>query len=94
LTNFLDYVNILIRNYETQIKEVIFVADYTKMWELKRKMKEEGITYAELADEIGMGVNTLSDKLNGKSSFNIDEVQRIMKVLKIKNSEVPHYFFN
>jgi transcriptional regulator with XRE-family HTH domain len=73
---------------------VIFVADYTKMWELKRKMKEEGITYAELADEIGMGVNTLSDKLNGKSSFNIDEVQRIMKVLKIKNSEVPHYFFN
>lgn len=72
----------------------MYLADYTKMWELKRKVKEEGLTYAELAEKVGMGKNTLSDKLNGKSTFNIDEVQRLMGVLNIENKEVPHYFFN
>lgn len=70
------------------------MADYTKMWNLKKRIKEEGLNYEELATKIGMGVNTLSNKLNGKSTFDIDEVQEIMKALNIKNSEVPHYFFN
>jgi hypothetical protein len=70
------------------------LADYTKMWELKRKIKEEGYTYAELAVEIGMGANTLSDKLNGKSTFTIDEVQLIVEILDIDPREIPKYFFN
>lgn len=68
--------------------------DYTKMWNLKRKMKEEGITYKEMADKIGMGVNTLSDKLNGKSSFNIEEVKKIIDVLEIEPEDIPKYFFD
>lgn len=70
------------------------MTDYTKMWNLKRKIKEEDLTYAELAEKIGMRSNTLSNKLNGKSTFDIDEVQKIMEVLGIKNEEVPHYFFD
>lgn len=70
------------------------MADYTKMWELKRKMKEESVTYVQLAEEIGIGANTLSDKLNGKSTFNIDEVQKIIEVLNIDPKEIPKYFFN
>lgn len=70
------------------------MADYTKMWELKRKIKEEGYTYAELAVKIGMGANTLSDKLNGKSTFTIDEVQLIVEILDIDPREIPKYFFN
>jgi transcriptional regulator with XRE-family HTH domain len=73
---------------------VAVLADYTKMWELKRKIKEEGYTYEKLGAEIGMGSNTLSDKLNGKSTFTIDEVQKIVEILDINPREIPKYFFS
>jgi transcriptional regulator with XRE-family HTH domain len=45
------------------------------MNKLKGRLREKGLTYKEAAEYIGMGVNTLSDKLNGVRTFNLDEAE-------------------
>lgn len=61
--------------------------------ELKGVVRGQGLTYQELAGKAGMGVNTLSNKLNGKSSFDADEIESIASVLGIGAAEVARYFF-
>lgn len=50
---------------------------------LKGKMVEAGYSQLSLAKEIGMSRNTLSSKLNGKTPFNTDEIERICDKLGI-----------
>lgn len=52
---------------------------------VRAKMKEAGMTQADVAKSIGMSENSLSRKLNGKRDFSISEVLRLIEVLKLEN---------
>lgn len=59
------------------------------------KIAESGHTQKSLAAEIGMSENTLSSRINGKSSFNVDEVLAICDALNISdNSEKAAIFLS
>ena len=66
------------------------IMDYSK---LLGKITEVCGTRKAFAVAMEMGFDTLSNKLNGKSAFTSDEIYKAVKVLKIKVSEIPAYFF-
>ncbi|MBO5569619.1 MAG: helix-turn-helix transcriptional regulator [Clostridia bacterium] len=41
------------------------------------KMVEAGYTQKSLADEINLSENTLGSRINGKSAFDTDEIEKI-----------------
>lgn len=47
------------------------------------KMAERGYTQKMLADSLGVEVNTISNKINGKSSFTLEQADCICSVLEI-----------
>jgi len=57
------------------------------------KIKECGITQAELAEAIGINKSTLSSKLNGHFSFTVKEMIAISEKLSIPKTEISSYFF-
>ena len=48
---------------------------------LKAAIVGAGMSQIQLAKAIGMNKNTLSAKINGKATFNVDEVMEICKTL-------------
>lgn len=52
---------------------------------IKGKMAELGITQAQLAKELGLSLQSLNQKLNGKSDMTINEAEKVIEILKIKN---------
>ena len=60
---------------------------------LKGLLTERGITYKELATEIGIETATMSNKINGKAYFNLKEVEDICNSLDISALDVGRYFF-
>lgn len=54
---------------------------------LKGKIVASGIGRKELARMAHMSESTLSDKINGKRSFTVDEVEILCSVLKIESCE-------
>lgn len=59
---------------------------------LKGRMAELGITQMQLAKELGISLQALNQKLNGKTDMSINEAEKIIKVLKIENPN--SIFFN
>ncbi len=55
--------------------------------QLKARIMGEGYTQRSLANAIGISKNTLNSKVNGNVQFNLDEVEKICKVLHIDTSE-------
>lgn len=47
------------------------------------KMAERGYTQKMLADKLGIGINTMSSKINGKTSFTQEQADCICSVLGI-----------
>ena len=45
----------------------------------------KGLTQKKLAEMIGISKNTISAKMNNKSSLDTDEIERICRVLGIKD---------
>lgn len=66
---------------------------YPALNSLKGKIRESDSNYRELARRIGMSPATLSDKINGYSAFDIDEVNRIVNELRIEPEEIVKFFF-
>lgn len=52
---------------------------------LRARMVEAGYTQRSLAKEINMSENSLSSKLSGRSSFDVDEAVTICNVLNIRD---------
>lgn len=52
---------------------------------LKGKIIEAGLTQEALAAQLRMSKNTLSNKINGKSPFNMDEAVQICSILNIRD---------
>ncbi len=60
---------------------------------LKGLMRERGSSYRSVAAEVGIGFNTLSNKVNGKSDFTLTELCRIIAVLNMDETEIWRIFF-
>lgn len=54
---------------------------------LKAAIVGAGMSQIQLAKAIGMNKNTLSAKINGKATFNVDEVMEICKTLRIQSDQ-------
>ncbi|WP_347491174.1 DUF739 family protein [Desulfoscipio sp. XC116] len=65
---------------------------FTQLNALKGRIREVGTTYYEVAGELGIAVNTFSNKINGFSVFSLLEVIRIATILDIDPGDIAHYF--
>lgn len=54
---------------------------------LKGRIIEKGLTQEKLAEKIGISQNTMSGRICGHSSFRVDEVKKICRILEIDSSE-------
>lgn len=63
------------------------------MNKLRGIMAEAGMTQGSLAKQVGMSRGAFNLKLNGKSPFNVDEVQKICTVLGISDRELKCQIF-
>ncbi len=61
--------------------------------ELKGIMREKKITYVEMAAYLDMALSAFSNKINGKSIFNIVEADKIMEKLNVEKENAYIYFF-
>lgn len=66
---------------------------YPELNSLKGRIREQNTSYRKLSEEIGMAVNTLSDKINGFYAMSIPEAEAISVCLDIPPSEMAKYFF-
>ena len=53
---------------------------------IKAEMARRNITMKKLAEDLGMRLATLSDKMNGKYEFNLDEINRIKTAIGVDMS--------
>lgn len=65
---------------------------YPKLMKLKGRLVERGETYRSFSEKLGVQPALLSNKLNGKSLFDIVEVSKICAELDISPSEIPVFF--
>lgn len=59
---------------------------------LKGKIRGAGKTYFDVARELEIGVNTLSNKLNGRSDFTASEIATIASMLELSCDELIQCF--
>ncbi len=62
------------------------------LMKIKGKMTEKGFTQRELAEILGISIQSLNKKLNGKVEFVISEATKLIEVLDINDPE--NIFFN
>lgn len=60
---------------------------------LEAKIKEKFYTLGRFADALGVGRTALYHKFQGVSQFKQNEILLARKLLGIKKSEIPAYFF-
>jgi len=60
---------------------------------LKGCIREKGMSYRKICDDMGMGLTTFSDKINGYYCFNAEEIEKICDILDINSNDVVKYFF-
>lgn len=61
---------------------------------LKGLLKEKKVTYEIVSKAMNITISSFSDKINGKSIFNIDEAKFLIDYLGIKADMIPKYIFN
>lgn len=66
---------------------------YRELVELKGYLRQEKINYEMLAKGINMSLSAFSNKINGKTVFDIIEVQDIINFAGIPKDKIPLYFF-
>lgn len=66
---------------------------YRELVELKGLLREKKINYETLARYLKMSLSALSNKINGKSLFNILEVVKIVNFIGISKENIVLYFF-
>ena len=65
---------------------------YPELKKIKGRITEMGETYRSISEKTGIPLNSLSNKINGKSLFDILEVSKICAVLDIPANEIPIFF--
>ncbi len=66
---------------------------YRELLELKGLLREKKINYETLARHLKMSLSALSNKINGKSVFDILEVNKIASFIGISKEDIAIYFF-
>ena len=66
---------------------------YRERVELKGILREKKINYETLAKYLRMSLSALSNKINGKSVFDILEVNKIANFVGIRKEDIHIYFF-
>lgn len=54
---------------------------------LKGKLCECNINYAKASECLGLSIASFNNKMNGKSKFYIDEIDKLSKVLNLSDTE-------
>lgn len=67
---------------------------YRELTELKGLLREKKINYEALAKYLKMSLSALSNKINGKSVFDLVEVGKIVQLMGIDRDNIPIYFFS
>ena len=68
------------------------MAKYPELKKLKGKMVEQGETYRSMSAKTGIPLNTLNNKLNGYSLFDIVEALLVCEILEIDVKDIPIFF--
>lgn len=63
----------------------------TKM--LKARLKELGMTQADLAGKVGLATPTLCQKLNNVRPFSLPQAEKVALALDISAQDFEAYFF-
>lgn len=61
---------------------------------LRGLIKEKGLTEAEFGSMLHLSKTALSQRLNEKCSWKVDEMEQACKVLGISATDMPEYFFS
>lgn len=77
-------------NCEKRRKKVVVSVELLK---IKARMVEKGMNQSRLATELGVGVSTISQKLNNERRITINEARKIQKILQIADEDFCKYFF-
>ncbi len=64
--------------------------DYSK---LKGRITEKKLTLTDVANRIGITIQSFSKKLNGEVDFKTTEIDKLMNILQISKREIDIYFF-
>lgn len=64
-----------------------------ELWALKGLLREKQMTYQIFGKKMGVGTNTLCNKLNGNTPLNTREITRMMEILEIEHEHMVRYFF-
>lgn len=57
------------------------------------RIREKGLTQAQLSNELGLNPATISAKLNCHSDFSAREIAEICRLLEIHPDEIGSFFF-
>ena len=61
--------------------------------ELRVAMKRKGLNYTKLAEILGIGYGTLWNKINQKTEFTLDEIQKLSEILDLSTEQRDQIFF-
>ena len=65
-----------------------------KYAKLRGLIKEKGLTEAEFGSMLQLSKTALSQRLNEKCSWKVDEMEQACKILGISATDIPEYFFS
>ena len=60
---------------------------------LRSKMALHGMTQKKVAKQLGISANTMSSRMTGRSSFTLDEVDKLCDLLKIREDSEKKLIF-
>ena len=60
---------------------------------IKARMKELGLTQADVGDKLGLAPATVSQKINGSRPMTVEEADKLAVILSISDQEYGAYFF-
>ena len=61
---------------------------------LKGKLREHDANYIDVANCLGLSVTAFSNKMNGKSKFYIDEIEKLSDRLSLSDAEKIDIFLS
>ena len=59
---------------------------------LKGRIKEKNLSYSSLSKDIGISLSAFSNKMNGRSAFDIVEASRLSSILDIPPEDIIIFF--
>lgn len=65
---------------------------YPELRKIKGRITEKGETYRSVSEKTGISLNSLSNKINGYSLFDLNEAAKICAVLEIPQTEIAIFF--